>query len=219
MREARLLRQRRSPAARRRRSRRNRPRALPPPLSVTRRPSTRATVCPRWNTTPLLSCSAWMNRPTSAPMTRSSGTLSGATTSTSMLARAQRRGHLEPDEARADDDHALRRVPRARRSRCCRRTSADSSTCPSAAPGMGRRTGSAPVAISSAPNERSPPCSSVTFFAPVSIPVTACLEQQLDPLLGVELRRRAAESSPPAPCRRDSPSTGSADRPATRCRR
>ena len=64
------------------------------------------------------------------------------------VARAQRSRHLEPDEARADHDRAAR-VPRpsamiARQSASERNTW----TCGWSAPGIGSRTGSAPVASS-----------------------------------------------------------------------
>ena len=49
------------------------------------------------------------------------------------------------------------------------------------APGIGRRTGSAPVAIRSAPNARREPSSSCTCRAPTSIDDTRDPRQQLDP--------------------------------------
>ena len=76
----------------------------------------------------------------------------GATTSTAMP-RAQRHRHFQADKARAPDHDVpgvLARSTIARLSANERRYI----TWPPSAPGIGNRTGSAPVARSSAPNER-----------------------------------------------------------------
>ena len=87
----------------------------PPPESVTaRRLDRRRRSRPRWKRTP---CSSWTprrNAPTSGPSTRASGYGVGRDDVDLDAARAQRRRRLEADEARADDDRALRRPWRAR---------------------------------------------------------------------------------------------------------
>ena len=81
--------------------------SVEPSLSVAVRPSSRATVAPRWNTTPLDSCRLRINRPSSAPITFTSGSRFGCDDMHLEPARAERGGDLEPDEARAHDECAL----------------------------------------------------------------------------------------------------------------
>ena len=61
---------------------------------------------PRWKCTPCSSCSLRMKSPSSGPRTRSSGSASGRHHVHLEIARAQRCGDLEPDEARAEHDGA-----------------------------------------------------------------------------------------------------------------
>ena len=147
------------------------------------------------------------SRPSSGPSTRSSGRASGATTCTSSPRARSDGGHLEADEARADDHRALR-LPRARAMM---------------AAAVGERAQVVHVRQLRA-RDRQPDrlgaggeqqrAVARAARRPRASPARAARSMRRDrrrrasssmSLLGVEARRRAAGSTPRARCRRDSP--------------
>src|SRR6266481_2804949 len=105
-------------------------------------------VSPRWKTTPCSSCSARTKSPICGPRTRSMGRLSGATTCTS-ISRA-RSAAATSSPMKLAPSTTVRRAAAAR-SMIARESASDRNmrTCGSSAPGVDRRTGSAPVASNS----------------------------------------------------------------------
>ena len=134
-------------------------------------------------------------------------------------ARAQRGGDLEADEARAHDHGALRRRrPRDDRAAIGERAQRVHVRQVHARQRQPHRLG--------AGREQQPVVGELAAVAERRLRArrrrcraTVVFEPQVDALVGVEARRRAAAPSPPARCRPGSPWTGSADRPAARRRR
>ena len=191
-----------------------------PSLSVTARPSTRADgLCPDETSTPCDSCSCRMKRPTSGPITRSSGWLSGATTCTSSPrarseAATSRPMKLAPTTTTRfaaggsrDDRLAVGKRPQVVDLRLV-----GARECPAAPVGAGgdqqRAVARRSCAVSSATALRL----QIERRRPARSAPGRC---------GARRRTRpsAAESSRPARFRRDNPSTGSAGRTAARRRR
>ena len=134
-------------------------------------------------------------------------------------ARAQRRRDFEPDEARADDDRAARASSRrddgaAVGERAQRVDMRQVGAGDRQAHRLGAGREQQPVV-----RRRVSPPASTTCARRASMPATSRLETQID----VRSRRRnrpaAAAANPRARCRRDSPSTDSAGRPAAHRRR
>ena len=169
-------------AGRRRAARRSRAPPIPP------RPP--RAFWPRWKTTPCSSCSPRISSPSSGPSDPLERPLVRRDHVDLHLSRAQRRRHLEPDEACC---RARRRGrPRAWRPRSagCRPASAGSAppACRARAR-RSRRTGVAPVARSRASYGRSVPSLSRTRRPFGSIAPARGLAPELDPAVAVELGR------------------------------
>ena len=132
------------------------------------------------------------------------------------LARPQRGRDLEPDEARADHDGAARAA----------RAGDDGAAVGERAQGMDMRLVGArdrqPHRLGAGRQQqpvvgqRLPPPASVTWRASASIAVTSVVRAGGRCRLRHKNCRAAAAASPPARCRRDSPSTDWAGRPAPR---
>ncbi len=145
-----------------------------PPDSVTASGSTAVTVCPRWNRTPCSSWTPFSRPPSSGPSVRSNGTTSGATTWTSSP-RAR-------SDAATSMPMKLAPTTTARRARVARSMIArlsvsvrNVSTCGWSPPGSAGRTGSAPVASSSASQSTSRPSARVSLCFAGSMATTRAL--------------------------------------------
>ena len=162
----------------------------------------------------LLVHAAHETRPAPGRACCANGTVSGATTCDLQVARAQRRRHLHADEAGAHDDRALGAAWRAAMMARLSASVRSVWTCGWSAPGSGGRTGSAPVASSSASQATSRPSASVSLLGrPDRWPPPA----RRAPARSSARRRTragAAGSTLRARCRPGSPWTGSGDRRA-----
>ena len=112
-------------------------------------------------------------------MTRSSGTLSGATTSTSMPRARSDAATSSPMKLAPTTTTRFAEAERATIALLSAKVRRYS-TCLEVAPGMTSCTGSAPVAISSEPYPRLPPSASVTRFVPQVERGDARVEEQVD---------------------------------------
>ena len=102
-------------------------------------------------TTPCVFVDLTHHLPIAAPMTRSSGRASGATTCTWSPARAQGGRDLQADETRANYQTIAPAVPACAIIASLSASVRSTWTCGSDAPGTSSLIGSAPVASSSAP--------------------------------------------------------------------
>ena len=140
-------------------------------------------VSPRWNMTPCSSCKERTKSPICAPRIRSMGRCSGAITCTSMS--RSRKAAATSSPMKLAPSTATRRALLVR-SMMARQSASDRSvsTCGSSAPGIDKRTGSAPVASSSRSKEMTLPSASAT-----------CRERGSMLLTGVCKRRSIALSA------------------------